>query len=307
MSVRLFIIIFLVSFSLKASGQSQYSFDRKKYLGRNCVSVIKEGYWGVLDTKGDTLLVPIEYDSLAVHMIGIRALKNSKWVLLDIDKGVKDKVKSSEYDEIASSFPRVGTTRLLAVRRAGKIGFLDRQYNEIVPLIYDNVNILAYDYAIGVRQGKTVLIDQYTGKELTPLKYDFIRYKGRDFLHVGDRRTRKIGVIDSKGKEIIPMIYEDFDFHISQKVFSAKKDGKYALHEPISFKPMTEFVYDKLYDIKIDGFIKARKNNLYGLIDVKGTIIIDFVYDSLALEGDEIVAIKGGVKYKYDLKGKMIK
>lgn len=130
---------------------------------------------------------------------------NGKW-------GYKDKtgkvVIELKYD-FATSF----SEGLASVNLDGKWGVIDKTGNVIIDFKYDDIHPFHFGITavtIGKKSlAKSGFMDN-TGKELTPIKYDWFSVKGlnsKDFILV--KLNKKYGFIDRTGKEIIPI---QFDF-----------------------------------------------------------------------------------------------
>lgn len=107
----------------------------------------------------------------------------------------------------------------------GKWGYIDRNYNQVIPLIYDHAGnfteeglakVTIGDFING--QGRSGFIDN-TGKEVVPLQYGYVDdfseglavvMRG-DLLHDvvgffdGEAPLEKYGYVDKTGKEVIPV------------------------------------------------------------------------------------------------------
>ncbi len=250
-------------------------YDKYDLLSSDVAFVKQKGKWGMIDHYGN-VKVPLIYDSLAMHSLGIRALQDGEWNILDWRTGKKKNTR--QYSRISSSFPKVKDTRLAAVEYEGKQGFINEAYEEVVPAIYDEVKVLAFMYAIGRRNGKTVLLDEHTGKELTPLKYDDIRYHADDLLSVGIRSTNTYGFIDGSGKEVLPPVYNEIVTYLAKDVIGVKKNGMYAIMNKNTYQAVTGFKYEKLKRMWGDT-IMVKQDGKWGAVNSKGQVVIPIKFD----------------------------
>lgn len=264
------------------------AYDKYDLLSSDVAFVQQKGKWGMIDNFGN-VKVPLVYDSLAMHALGIRALQHGEWNILDWRTGKQKNTK--QYSRISSSFPKVKDTRLAAVEYEGKQGFINEAYEEVVPAIYDEVRVLAFRYAIGRRNGKTVLLDEHTGKELTPLKYDDIRYHDEDVLSVGIRSTNTYGFINGSGKEVLPPVYNEIVTYLAKDVIGVKKNGMYAIMNKFTYQPITGFKYDKLKRMWGDT-IMVKQDGKWGAVNSKDEVVIPIRFD----EGND--KLNGDVYFK---------
>ena len=128
----------------------------------------------------------------------------------------------------------------------------------------------------------------------------------------------KIGVIDKTGNTIINSSYEKIDIPNPQKdVFICySEDGKYDILNNKGKKILEKFdeidvvsvIEDD--DIRIEkNILKFKKDNMYGLIDLNGNIIIEAVYEEiegLAYKPGNILVKKDGKFGIVDINGNQI-
>lgn len=267
--------------------------------------VKKNKKWGAIDKSGN-ILIHLKYDSLVVHRLGLLAKSDKKWEIIDEENGTVKTQK--KYDQISTSFPRVKDIRLGAVSNNGKYGFINKEYQEIVPTIYDKVNILAFKFPIGIRNGKTVLLDEYTGKELTPLKYDDLRFLNDEKLVALDFTNKKIGIITDKGVEFLPAEYGDLKNHIAIQFFAAMKNGKYALFTWKDASRISDFVYDEEFEMlsREDNLITTQINKKLGVLDIQGKLIVPCKYKKITFKDNKITASTETQNSVFDVQGKCL-
>ncbi|MEM1324172.1 MAG: WG repeat-containing protein, partial [Bacteroidota bacterium] len=79
-------------------------------------------------------------------------------------------------------------------------------------------------------------------------------------------------------------------------IISKVRKGKYLLYE--------EFEYDSLKTL-VDGFVKAKKNNLYGVVNKKNEEVIPIAYDKITTEKDRFALVYKADKVGlFDITGK---
>ncbi len=140
--------------------------------------------------------------------------------------------------------------------------------------------------------GKYGYIDK-TGKEVTPLKYDYKYDYANNFTSESGglaavRLDDKWGYIDKTGKEVIPLKYDtayDFSEGIVQVGFNDKygfidKSGKEII--PIKYEYIDEFR---------EGLARVGLNNKEGFIDKTGKEVVSIEYDYVGFFTDGLAVV----------------
>lgn len=161
-------------------------------------------------------------------------------------------------------------------------------YNKI-QLKYNDIQNFEQGSAI-VKNVKYGLID-YKGKEICPCIYDSIYplYKSKRFV----LQNKKFGLVDIAGKIFKECIYDDF-FEKFPKVIPLKLNGKWGfLDEKGNIS--IQFKYDNLH-VVTDSFFVAKYNNKWGISDYDDNILISFSYDYITVI-DNIKFLKQNNRY----------
>ncbi len=171
----------------------------------------------------------------------------------------------------------------------GKVGACDLKGNEIIPLIWDDVeSSRGEDYARVFKNGKMGIRDA-NNKELLPCdKYTYVywnqkkEYGGYCQVEVDGKR----GVIDKDNKEIIPCSYDNIsvfqlkDMSCCQVEFNGKK-GLFDFQG----KELFSCIYDKLniYSMKHGGmdYYIVEVNGKKGIYNKKWEEILPCKYDDI--------------------------
>lgn len=144
--------------------------------------------------------------------------------------------------------------------------------------VYDNV----WDYKDGLvavlKDGKWGYIDS-SGKIIIPLQYE----DPSQFTHgyVDVKQNGKVGLIDKTGKVVVPLQY-DYIGNYHNGLFSVRNlQEKYGFIDS-SGNVIIPFEYDGV-DISWfnNGLASVKKGNKYGAIDVKNKIVIPFEFEML--------------------------
>ena len=125
-------------------------------------------------------------------------------------------------------------------------------------------------YAVISKKGLYGIVSLKTGEEILSPKYNDVLISGFDlqwahcdekYFHIPSRqlyedrqylfgeiavmRDNKWGLIDTLGTQILPIIYEESPFYAADNLLCLKKNGKYGYVDSNTFKPLTEFIYEK--------------------------------------------------------------
>lgn len=116
----------------------------------------------------------------------------------------------------------------------------------------------------------------------------------------------KYGLIDIKGRVVLPVEYEEivnFNEH-DRRRWSIKKEGVWGLMDDKA-KVLVPPQFDKLKFM--DGVVYVRKGNYEGILDKDGKVNVPLQYDSIGhISSDSIYAFKDGKAILMTLKGKVL-
>lgn len=195
-----------------------------------------------------------------------------------------------------------GYARVFSGEQYGFLSLLEQR--EIIPCIY-NHSFEHYGYGVFVlwNDGYFAFVDEEKNL-LTPYKYKDA-HVFENYISVKDVKTSKWGLLDYKGNEIIPPLY-DAAFTISpNKLVSVRKNGKEGCIDKNN-NEIIPFEYDCI-EIEKSSFIKATQNNSVKIYNNKGELtqyedmqIISFygLYITCLTNDEEMMV---NVKRKYDL------
>jgi hypothetical protein len=166
-----------------------------------------------------------------------------------------------------------------------KWGLIDITGKEVVPLIYDYIFAFLDDWAVAQKDGKFGFIDK-TGKEIVPCIYDNAQpfSEGLAPVRIGDWETGKWGYINIAGEEIIPFIYTGAGI-FSNGLAPVQKDGKFGYIDTAGSE-VIPFIYDELdWYFHDDGVKFMQKDGMWGLTDMTGNELTGFIYEAAASWG----------------------
>ena len=154
----------------------------------------------------------------------------------------------------------------------GKVPYItENLVKEIIPSKeYDSVYQVTSEGLSRVEYNWKYGFIDTSGKEVIPLKYD-----NADDFSEGLARVKlngKCGYIDTSGKEVIPLKYDNAD-DFSEGLASVELNSKWGYIDT-SGKEVTPFKYDYAWDFS-EGFAKVKLNGEWCTIDKTGKEYFD--------------------------------
>lgn len=209
--------------------------------------------------------------------------------------------------------------RFIPVSLNNKWSFINRNGIEQIPFIYDEISEFRYGMA---RVMKRDTIITYTKHKVRKEPKGILRYfwKGKVMKEITFRHEEIIyryGFIDTTGKEVIPLIYQDAGGFVDGMAAVMKDSlcgfintkGEVVIPlmyqfdidtpEGISFTPFGSWFYS--------GLLKVKRGDQYGYINRKGEVIIPFRYDGATEFSSGIAGVMKNGKWAFiNPKGKLL-
>ncbi|MCE4065010.1 WG repeat-containing protein [Chryseobacterium gleum] len=279
--------------------KEDYNFEEDKALIIN-----EDGESEIIGSNGQTL------HTFSQQVININAYpylitknKNTgKYGLIDTD-GIT--IAEEIFNDITPEY--FGRREYIYFSKNGKTTVFSKKDRKLYPLPYQYLNPLPDHYfsAYNEKTKKYGVID-LGGRVIFPQEYDFIRsftISGKDFIYLKKRSEEKF--LDKDLKNIVGDGVHIFGFYPGNLIIG--KEGKYYRFSVtdqslIALKNVTEIKNEDVeYFNPLNQYSKplvCRNNdNLYGILDGKGTEIVPFVYEDIITFGNaenEIVVKKEG-------------
>lgn len=205
-------------------------------------------------------------------------------------------------------------------KRGKKFGIISNQNEEIFPFIFENIYELdgvenlknTYIFSNKREQkvvnlnGKVFLSDY---KTIHPIFYDHSKFIVE--------KNNKFGVVDLRNKTLLPIIYDEISDWVEYgpEAHFIKINGKTGLIAQKTFKEFIPPIYENF--IYRNGFIFASKKGKYGVLNARGEVLCDFLFDEIKPnfgfgfryndEEDKIYAKTGNQYYEISETGKILK
>lgn len=278
--------------------------------------VLSEEYkYGFINEKGDTIIAPIysyayEFSEnlAAVRLYNDEDENYGSWGFIDTTGKLIIPCKYSD----ANSF-----SEGLAGVRLNKIwGFINAKGEEVIPFMFDVVKEFENGFAIvgSYRRTEPVMEDELQwsfniintkGEKISAKDYRYIN-KFHDGL-AAVSLNNKWGFINTQGKLVIPLIFDDVsDFKngkatIQQQV-RKKINNKYEIVTNYNIiNKKAEKIFPKNYEyieIISNDLALAIQNKKWGIINTKGKEITSFIYSSIKQLNDSIMLVSVGGRFE---------
>jgi len=256
----------------------------------------ESGLYGFKDSISDKVVVKAKYTYVNPFSCGLAAVNTGG-----------EKTYSYDYSD--------------AYYIGGKWGFINSKGLVVVPLKYDDVRDFS-DGMAAVNIGGTVEYDDWddesffsggkwgfinsAGLVVVPVKYDEVQNFSGGFGNV--IAGGKAGCVGKAGQTIIPIKYTGISTVNKGTAIVWNTDSTYASKFGlISTKgvALTPLAFDEM-DYTEDGIYKAKKGELWGLINSAGKTIVSFKYNEIDNSCGYFIVTVDGLKGLLDKTGKEI-
>ena len=231
-----------------------FSFDYIGTFREGLGGAMQNGYWGVIDLKGNTI-IPFNYTRLYLSDIIIRVQKNNEYIVFDrggkplntfsyaasnFSNGLAYAIKNNkrgfidktgktvipfEYDGVYNF-----SDGLAWVSKNGQKSFIDKSGKMVIPLQKEDSNSFSDGFARVFRDGKYCSFIDTTGKITLSLPYDYALSFSEGLAWV--KQNNKWGCVDKTGEIVIPIQFDDApenSYYFSEGLAWVKLNGKWGI------------------------------------------------------------------------------
>lgn len=305
--VILIVLIGAIIFGVNSIIKSRKNYTLTQITNPNYYTLYKNGKVGIINTKGETVIKP-EY-----NYIQLPNPEKAVFICSNSDKTVILNENGQEifnnYDEV-TAISVTGTIgdipfekAILRYKQNGLYGLINLDGKVITKPIYEKVESVPYkEGELLVQQdGKQGVINA-KGVELVKIKYDSIvgdgyynqvDYKEAGYI-VGIKQENKMlyGYLNNQGKEVLKNEYDEISRLTNTKdknvYLITTQNGKKGLVK--NNKEVLENIYDQMeYDSTIE-LVKVKKDELYGICNLDGNVILNTEYKEISYKGIYIQA-----------------
>ena len=254
-------------------------YDDIKILDSILIAVMDDMEWMVLNIKGEVIL---EKGYEKVHVWEGRFLgfmKGKKWGVADING---KKICSPKYDEIKLEKDKYFKTRVKE-----NYGLISLYGKVILEPLCDNIKVYSdslFFYEIEKSWGA---VDQ-TGREVIPSNYDDFKKVSTNFISLTRNKKRYLYSIPEVAI-VTDGEYHDY-FPFSNDYALASKDLKLGLLD-LKGKLVLPLLYEEISTFDKDRF-RAKKADLWGIVGFNDEVILPFEFEYIAPPKERIIIYK---------------
>lgn len=253
------LLIASISFS------QEYEIDRTLDNGTKIINSATTNKYGLKDAHNNVIM-KVEYDEIYEFNIDnyLKVTKNEKVGIANSNGKI---VVPIEYDHLSDA-----SLELIKAIKGTKVGFINLKNEVVIPFIYET-DTINQGFGIIGREIKNTFYISGDGEKITSRIIEMGDFSKTNFTQDGlcvVIQNGKYGFINTKGKVVIPIIYEAADNFY----------GEFAL---------------------------VKKEGKFGIINRNQIIIIPFQYDDIVYSAlGEFYVVKDSRGYYIDSKGKEI-
>lgn len=195
------------------------------------------------------------------------------WEIYDLNGIFKGKLKADSLRQCRAN--------LFSAKRNGKWGILNLKNKQVLPFVYDQIDILN-DAGIKVCQNNKWGLLNARGKILMPIQYDNINLSNDEFNIILAKKDNKLGLYGLTGNLLGSTFYDDIDDSYTDSSFLIiSNEKKFGLISLTGY-PITPLEYDNIEDDDLDyGILIVEKAGKFGAIDLRGRVVIPNKYDEI--------------------------
>jgi hypothetical protein len=252
------------------------------------ISVELDSKYGFIDHKGD-LKVGLQYETVGDFNNGIAYVKqDGLFGIIDTNLMYVVKPKYQWIDNLKDTFIRV--------QEKDSFGVINPKGEYLVAPIYNQITEVENGYAIVVKDGKYGYLNE-RGEIVLPMTLDYVEgvVNWGGFNEIGYARIiseNNFGLIDTLGKRFVPALFEDVG-SVSPDLIAIKRHGKWGYCD---YETKLKIPYNFDYADQFSGdFAIVQFKNYYGIINKKGSYVIESEYEELIWFRDQIMFKQEGL------------
>lgn len=278
------IIIFAIILHVFALGKNKIV----NYLGplSNGLSlaVNNENKYGYVNLKGD-VIIPFEYDFANNFLNNVAVVQYgeglTKTYLID-RRG--NKLNKTPYDEIYYN-EYFNTGDIIEVKGDGYFGVIDKKGNNILPVIYDCINI-SNEIIEGEKNGKKTFYDSKGVKLEIPLKNIDSLFWVESSLYELEINGNKM-IYDMNQKKILTKNYSYFYGFVGNKGLVSRGENYYKIDKKGKELLIFKINFKEIYTISDNYIIGRTSDNESAIFDWNGKKLFSEECSYLGGEGNE--------------------
>ena len=323
------IIIILIAVGaflfIKNRNKGQVEYTLEKVNNYNYFILKQDNKYGVMGANGDTIITPV-YDEVRIP--------NPEKDVFICYKDNATTCLNSNNEPIFANYNQVEPIRLkntvsdlmyekstLTYVKDDKMGLINLDGKKIVDSKYESIETLpSQEGKLLVKQQGKVGIININGHEIIKPEYDQIKEDGyyendsdiQKSGYITSNTTKegyRYGYINYKGEELLKPEYNDIsrilDIKDSENAYLIlAKDGKYGVYK--NGNAVVKNDYQSISYEQGNQVFVVEKSGIYGIADLKGSMVVPLEYNQIDITGIGIYAKKGEQTTIFDKNGKTL-
>jgi hypothetical protein len=302
-----------------------YEYSDGESFQNGLAIVAKNDLYGMID-RTNKAVVPLKYEVIGPFNSGLAVVGDEKaygyvnkqgkevipitleyakdfqdgYALIEMDgkKGIINTlgklVVPAIYDFL-DPFNRYGLSR---AKKDSLFGLLNTNGAAVLPFEYDHIGEFSNGLALVNQGGKYGYTDR-VGKLIIPLRYDFLpealvwgNFEGNytKFYSKG-----KYGIINNRGEEVFPAIFEEVGQYHEKLPVAVKKRGQWGYSDQ-KLNLQIPYKYDFAESFRY-GYGKVRQEDQWGLLNQKGKEVLPLEHEEVKLHDSTAIVIKKAGAY----------
>lgn len=268
-------------------------YDQAESFNYGLALVRKGDRWGYITTSG-TVKIPLKFQEATSFANGYAAVKqDDKWGIIDKNGNFTTPHRFDAIDILSEGYR--------AVRIDDNWGYADEKGNIVIEPKF--VSASAFSDKMGtvvMKDGTPAAIDGSGSVVIQDSLYSTISPFYAGHALVTSKANGKMGVIDAKGKILVPPTYLRLSFNANPRFI----DIATQLHGPArglisnTGKIVLDTVYDRI-DLVKEGLVAVCRNGKCGYADTSGRLIIPLQYESAGAFSGGVAPVKMNGKYGF--------
>ena len=173
---------------------------------------------------------------------------------------------------------------LIFVMKDSLLGFMNRKLEWVIPPKYDGrvwydmeeVDDF-FEYGMIVltdMNGKEGVVDS-TGREILPCQYDRVRIAGPDLFIIEKRNEKVDGAVNHYGDTVIPFVY-NLLYAYNDHYLKAERQDLYGVLS-VTGQEIIPCKYEMIWGSDM-GYFAARQGGKWGVVDSANNVVVPFLY-----------------------------
>lgn len=283
--------------------------EQGKNIGTQYFAIFSNNKWGVVDSKGKTIIEPSYED-----MILIPDSKKDVFICTygtDYNAGTyQTKALNAKNEQIFKDYEKVEALQnqdksntvwyeenVLKVQKDNKTGLINLEGKELLPCEYDEITtLIGTKNSLLLKQGDKYGLADDKGSVVIPVEYEEIMAMGTDYQEgYIIKKDGKYGVIGFDKQSILEPKYEEVKPVTGNNMYVVKEDGTLKLIQK-SGETVLDKGFNNITDIHEQNIVVENKGK-YGILNTAGETKVEPTYEEIQYAFGTNYIVKRNGKY----------